>query len=40
MFKLLGKINNTIEKWYDETKSSKSEYNKIKNNISKLLSDF
>lgn len=33
-------INNTIEKWYDETKSSKSEYNKIKNNISKLLSDF
>ena len=32
-------INNTIEKWYNETKLNKSEYNKIKNNMSKLLTD-
>ena len=30
-------INNTIEKWYNETKLNKAEYNKIKNNMSNLL---
>ena len=32
-------INNTIEKWYNETKLNKTEYNKIKNDMSKLLNN-